>query len=104
RRREGVEGAVVPDEVVMIARALAVVAQPRDALGDVRPPGDDGAGLAGGAEVLGRIEAERGGIAERPRPAAAAGGAVGLGRVLQQRHAASGAPPLEALHVGQASV
>src|SRR6185312_4708953 len=65
-------------EQVVVLRVGAVVAQRRDTLRQSRVAGHDGAPVAQGAEVLGRVEAEGGRVAERAGLAPVAGRAVRL--------------------------
>ena len=67
---EAVHAGVPADLVVVVAAAHAVLAQHAGALGQVVGVGGDHAGVARGAQVLGGIEAEGGGIAEGRRPSA----------------------------------
>src|SRR6185369_5931121 len=69
-----------PDVLVVIgALGTAVVGQRPDPRGEVRVVGDDGAAVAPGAEVLARVEAERGcdAVGAGDDRAAVGGGAVG---------------------------
>ena len=64
---EAVHAGVPAQFVVVVAAAHAVLAQHAGALGQLVGVGGDHAGVAGGAEVLGGIEAEGGGIAQARR-------------------------------------
>src|SRR5262249_30866279 len=75
------------DGAVLVANVLlppAIAAQQACALGDVRVAGEDGAGIAQGAQVLGWGEAERRGLAGGANQLTARAGAVGLGAVLDE--------------------
>ena len=87
---DGVEAGVPADLVVVVAAGHAVGAERAGAGGELRVGGGDEAGVAEGGEVLGGVEAEGGGVAER---AGAAGRlarrsprcAEGLGGVFDQK-------------------
>ncbi len=64
---EAVHARVPADLVVVVAAAHAVLAQHAGALGEVVGIGGDHAGIACGAQVLGGIEAEGGGVAQARR-------------------------------------
>ena len=74
-----------PSRLGEVAAAPAVLPESAELLGDRRVGGGDGAAVAVGAEVLGRIEGERGGRSEGPGRAALEEGAVALGAVLDER-------------------
>ena len=65
RGLERVQARGGPDHAVPVARALAVRAQQAHPIGEVLVTGDDGAAVAPRAEVLGRVEGEAAGVAER---------------------------------------
>ena len=72
---------------MVVFEIAAVVAQRPHLFGQVWVVGGDTARVAQRAQVFARIEAEPGGIAQAARPAALPGGAVGLGRVLDDLEA-----------------
>src|SRR4051812_30379628 len=76
RRLQLVESAVEAGDVADVAILPAVLAQPTHLLRERGVAGGDGAAVSDRAEVLRRIEAERGEVAERPGRAAVDGGAV----------------------------
>ncbi len=73
-----------PSLVVVVAAAHSVLAQHAGALGEFVGVGRDHAGVARGAEVLGGIEAEGGGIAESACFYPLTIGAPGLGGVFDE--------------------
>ena len=80
RRLQGVEPRRGADDAVVVARALAVRAQQPHALGELGVVGHDRAAVAPGAEVLGRVEAEAAGVAERADAACRGSGRRAPGR------------------------
>ena len=68
-RLERVEPGVETDLMVMVLRLHAMHAEPGHPAGQLRVVGRDHAPIAEAAQVLGRVEAERGHVAERHRPA-----------------------------------
>jgi hypothetical protein len=71
-----------PDHLVHIFFPGAVIARAAQALGEGVVIGDNGAGIADGAEILGGIKAEAAGAAKSAAHAGAQPRAVGLGAVL----------------------
>jgi hypothetical protein len=67
---------------IRVVRRAPVMAQGPDGRDELLVIGDHRAAVTEGAEVLGRVEAERRCRAPRPHPAVAERGTVGLGRVL----------------------
>ena len=88
----------------LVLAAPAVLAQPAHALGDLVARGGDRAAVAERGEVLGRVEAERGRVAERAGAAAVAARAGGLGAVLDQRDPALAAEHGDRLDLGDEAV
>ena len=95
---DGVEPGVHADHVVDVAGHRTVVAQPSYLGGDGGVVGGDRARVAGGTQVLARVEAGGGDGGQPSRAAAVEPGALGLGSVLDQRHAGGVADLLEADH------
>ena len=81
---EAVHAGVPADFVVVVAAAHSVLAQHAGALGDFIGVGGDHAGVARGAEVLGGIKAEGGGIAESAGMNALPFGSPGLRGVFNE--------------------
>ena len=87
RGLQAVEASVVPDVIVAVARALAMLAELADARGGVVVAGRDRAPLAERAEVLRGVEAEARGVGERADALAAEERAVRLRCVLEEQEA-----------------
>src|SRR5215468_1532423 len=81
RSLKGIEPRVGALHRVQILLPLAVVPQQPDLLGDALIVGDDHAAVAAGAEILRRIEAERGGVAGAANDPPAGAGAMGLSSI-----------------------
>ncbi len=86
-RLDRVEPRREADQLVVVLRALAVLAERLDARHDLLVVGDERSRVAEGAEVLARIEAEGGREAELTGGDAVACRAVGLAGVLDDRQA-----------------
>jgi hypothetical protein len=93
---------------VLVLGALAVVRDQAHARGDVVARRHDGPGVAGRAEILGRVETEAAGVADRADPPPLAGdrapGAVRLRRVLDERRAVPAGERDEPVEVGGLAV
>src|SRR5262249_58366404 len=88
----------------LVLAAPAVLAEAADAVRDLVTRRDDGAAVAERRQVLGRVETERRGVAERAGTAAVAPGARCLGTVLDERDAAVGAEDGDRLDLGHEAV
>ena len=87
-----IEARIHPD-LVRIARFVpAILAKTPDARRQLGIGRDHHAAIADRAEILGRIKAEAGDIAEAADPAAAIAGADGLGAVLDDPQIPCGGP------------
>ncbi len=104
RRLQIVEPRVDARLDVMIAVGLAAVAQPLDRVGERAIAGDDGAAVAERAEVLGRVEAERAGDADRADRPSAARREMRLAAVLDDREVVSRGDRFDRGHVGRLAV
>ena len=82
RRLQRVQPRGRSDDAVLVARALAVRAQQLDAFGELGHGRHDGATVAPGSEVLGRVEAEAADHAERADAPSAVAGAMCLAGIL----------------------
>ena len=83
RGLQAVEPRAPPDDLVLVLRDAAVVAQTTDLDRQRRVAADDGAAVAHRAEVLAGVEAERGGVAHVADADAAVVAEVGLRGVLE---------------------
>ncbi len=99
-----VEPAVVADDQMLRLDLLPEIARDAHALGHVRVGGADRAAVAVGAEVLRRIEAERGDRAERPGAPAAMSRAVRLAPVFDEGEPASLGERGERVEIGDLAV
>ena len=79
-----VEPLVRPDHDVLVLPPLAEIAQQPDLVGELLVVGRDGARVAVGAEILARIEAERGDPAERPATTPLVARTVSLAGILDE--------------------
>src|SRR5262245_30816855 len=86
-RLEFVEARIQTDVVVMVFDGRAIIGPAPDAVDDLTVARDDGAAVAEGAEVLARIEAEACGVGQAADSATAQRRAMGLGGILDDRHA-----------------
>src|SRR5262245_960252 len=86
-----VEPARIAELEVAIAPTVAVMTQAAQPLGQVAAVGQDHPGVAAGAEVLGRVEREAGGIPPGPERPPRVRGADHLRRVLDHGHAVGAA-------------
>ncbi len=98
-RLEVVQAVAVADHPVRVLVLLPVVAVQAHRLGGGGVVGGDRAAVAQRPEVLARVEAEGGGVAERARRPALVGGAVRLAGVLDDRQAVSRGDLGERVHV-----
>ena len=104
-RLERVEAAVGPEhDVVVSVRGGSVVGDLPHARHEVGVRGRDHSCVAAGPEVLGRIEAEAGGVAQRPGPSAVPFRAVGLGRVLEDREPVPAGDLVDGGHVRRVAI
>ena len=83
-RLHRVEARREPLEAVFVLPPLPVLAQCAEPIGQLVVVGHDGSGIAGGTEVLARIEAEGGSEADRSDAEAVARRAVSLAGVLEE--------------------
>jgi hypothetical protein len=104
RRLQAVEAAVGADLDVVVARGLAMVGEPEDLPHQVGVHAGDAAGVAEGAEVLGRVEAPGRQIAERADAPPLVLRAVRLRRVLDQPEAARAAEGADRVGVERPAV
>src|SRR5215470_6406855 len=81
RRLQGIEATVGPDLIMYVAFTHAEISQATDSRRHSRIFSDNAAAVTKGAEVLGGIEAERGGGSYRARTSPPPGRAKGLGCV-----------------------
>jgi hypothetical protein len=103
---ERVEAGVHADLVVLVAAGSSRARAAGQPVGERVVVGGDQAAVAGGAEVLGRVEAPAAATRPRPTGAAPAGvaGADRLGGVLDQRHAALAGEGEQRVEIGGAAV
>ena len=87
RRLQRIEARIHAGDVADIALAPAIFAQLRDALGERCVVGHHHAAIADGAQILGRIKAEGGDVAEAAEPPVAEPRAVRLGAILDDPRA-----------------
>ena len=87
-----------------VLRGLAVLAEAADSSSQLRVGGHDRPGIPCCAEVLRRIEAERGKISGHPRAVPLALGAVRLTRVFDHENAVAPSFPPHGVHIGQLPV
>ncbi len=99
-RLQLVEAGVHAGLLVMVAVGLSAVAQPPDPCRQRAIVGDDGAAVTERAEILGRIEAERAGDADRADRTAGSGREVRLAAVFDDRQIVARGDSLERAHVG----
>ena len=103
RRLQRVEAVGAGGQLVVVAGALAVRAQQPHLGVELGVVGDQGAAVAPAAEVLGRVEAEAAGVAERADAGGPVEGAVGLAGVLDHGDPALAAELEDRVHVDRAA-
>src|SRR5216684_4945061 len=104
RSLQRIEPRVESEHFVPVLHARAVVAQNADAVGELSVVRCYCAGIAIRAEVLSRIKAPAGSVAERAGPAGVLAPAVGLRRVLEYEKAAGACDLANGRHLGRLPV
>ena len=99
-RLQGVQAEVAADELVEVGRSRAVDAQELQPVVEGGVVGQDHAGVAEGAQVLGGEEGEAAHVADRAAAAALVLGADGLGAILDDRDMAAPGDLHDGIHVG----
>jgi len=89
---------------MMVFGGLSVVAEPADPVGERAVVRDDRAAVSAGSQVLGRIETERGDLAERPDLAARVARSDRLRAVLDQEQVVTAGDRAECGHVRRLSI
>ena len=87
RRLQRVQAPVEPLRDVVVLPSLPVVSQGTHGFSEFRVVGDHGATVTERAEVLGRVEAERSGVSQRPGRSAAVAGSMCLAGVFDHQQA-----------------